>query len=74
MSGSLQIVIEEDKDGFFAYVPELKGCHTQGDTLEEVMKHINEAAKLYLNTLSPAEVKRLMKKRVYTTSMPLDLG
>jgi predicted RNase H-like HicB family nuclease len=42
--------------------------------MEEVMKHIKEAIDLYLSTLRPAEVKRLLKKRVYTTSMPVTLG
>ena len=32
----LNIIIEEDEDGFYAYCPELKGCQSQGDTLEEV--------------------------------------
>ena len=74
MNHTLQVIIEQDKDGYFAYVPELKGCHTQGDSMDEVMKHIKEAIDLYLSTLRPAEVKRLMKKRVYTTSMPVTLG
>ncbi|MFN8350188.1 MAG: type II toxin-antitoxin system HicB family antitoxin [Flavobacteriales bacterium] len=74
MNHTLQIIIEHDKDGYFAYVPELKGCHTQGDSMEEVMKHIKEAIDLYLSTLRPAEVKRMLKKRVYTTSMPVTLG
>lgn len=43
MNHTLQVIIEQDKDGYFAYVPELKGCHTQGDSMEEVMKHIKEA-------------------------------
>ena len=67
MNHTLQVIIEQDKDGYFAYVPELKGCHTQGDSMEEVMKHIKEAIDLYLSTLRPAELKRLLKKRVYTT-------
>jgi predicted RNase H-like HicB family nuclease len=74
MNHTLQVIIEQDKDGYFAYVPELKGCHTQGDSMEEVMKHIKEAIDLYLSTLRPAEMRRLMKKRVYTTSMPVTLG
>ncbi len=27
-----------DEFGYYAYCPELKGCHTQGDTLDEVLK------------------------------------
>lgn len=33
MSYKLNIVIEEDEDGFYAYCPELKGCQSQGDSL-----------------------------------------
>ena len=74
MNHTLQIIIEQDKDGYFAYVPELKGCHTQGDSKEEVMKHIKEAIDLYWSTLRPAEIKRIAKRRVFTTSMPVSVG
>lgn len=26
------VVIEKDRDGYFAFCPELRGCYTQGDT------------------------------------------
>ncbi len=26
------VVIEKDRDGYFAFCPELQGCYTQGDT------------------------------------------
>ena len=51
MNHALQVVIEHDKDGYFAFVPELKGCQTQGDSLDEVMKNIKEAIDLYWSTL-----------------------
>jgi len=47
--------LEQDKDEVFAYCPELKGCHTQGDTVEEALVNIREAAGLYLETMKPAE-------------------
>lgn len=50
MNQTLQVIIEHDKDGYFAYVPELKRCHSQGDTMEEVMKNIKEAIDLYWST------------------------
>ncbi|HNE81694.1 MAG TPA: type II toxin-antitoxin system HicB family antitoxin [Flavobacteriales bacterium] len=74
MDHTLQVIIEHDKEGYYAFVPELPGCHTQGDSLDEVMKNIKEAVDLYMGTLRPAELKRLSKKRVYTTSMPVSLG
>lgn len=69
MNHSIQVIIEHDKDGYFAYAPELKGCHSQGDSLEEAMKNIREAVEVYLGTLTPTETKRLRKKEVFTTSM-----
>lgn len=42
------VVIEEDVDrGYVAEVPSLPGCHTQGDTQEEVLKNIKGAISLY---------------------------
>ncbi|MBK7383931.1 MAG: type II toxin-antitoxin system HicB family antitoxin [Flavobacteriales bacterium] len=74
MNHALQVVIEHDKDGYFAFVPELKGCQTQGDSLDEVMKNIKEAIDLYWSTLRPAEIRRIVKRRVFTTSMPVSIG
>ena len=42
------VVIEKDKDGYFAFCPELQGCYTQGDTYEEVLKNIKDAIKLHI--------------------------
>ena len=42
------IVIEQDKDGFFAYCPELQGCYTQGEAYEEALENIKDAIKLHL--------------------------
>ncbi|NLI77473.1 MAG: type II toxin-antitoxin system HicB family antitoxin [Candidatus Riflebacteria bacterium] len=39
------IIIEQDKDGFFASCPALQGCYSQGDTYEEAMKNIREAIR-----------------------------
>ena len=74
MTHAMQIVIEHDKDGYFAYVPGMKGCHSQGDTMAEAMKNIREAIELYMETLSGAEVKRLLKKEVFTTSMQVSVA
>jgi len=74
MNHTLQVIIEHDKDGYFAYVPDLKGCQTQGDSIDEVMKNIKEAIDLYWSTLRPAEVRRILKRQVFTTSMSVSLG
>jgi predicted RNase H-like HicB family nuclease len=45
---NFSVVIEEDKDGFFAFCPELQGCYTQGVTYEEALSNIKDAIKLHL--------------------------
>lgn len=45
------VIIEKDEDGMFvAEAPDLKGCYTQGKTLEEVLKNIKEVIELCLET------------------------
>ena len=45
-------VIDKDEDGqFFAYVPELPGCQTCGDTMEELLANLEEAIGLYLEVV-----------------------
>lgn len=41
-------LIEQDEDGLYvASIPELKGCHTQAQNLNELDLRIKEAIKLY---------------------------
>ena len=44
----VNIIIEKDQYGYYAFCSELKGCHSQGDSLEEVLENIKEAIELYL--------------------------
>jgi len=69
MTCKLTAIIEQDSDGAFAYCPELKGCHTQGDTVDEALANLREAAALYLETLQPDELHRLTQKTVLSTSL-----
>ena len=46
------VILEPERDGgFHAFCPVLKGCHTQGDTLEEALQNMREAIDLYLESL-----------------------
>jgi predicted RNase H-like HicB family nuclease len=47
-----------------AFVPALPGCHTQGDTLEELMENTKEAIELYLETLTKEEREEHLRNRV----------
>ncbi len=44
----VSIVMEKDKDGYYAYCPELQGCYSQGDTYEEAIENIRDAVKLHI--------------------------
>ena len=42
-------VFEKEEDGGYSvWIPDLPGCASQGDTLEEAIENIKEAAELYL--------------------------
>ena len=46
------VVIEKAKDGSYsAYVPDLPGCVSSGDTLDEVRTMIEEAVALHVESL-----------------------
>ena len=45
------VVIEQGKDSYGAYVPDLPGCVAVGDTREEVLELIQEAIVLHLEML-----------------------
>jgi len=54
MARKASVIIEKDENGFYAWCPELKGCQSEGATLEQAIANIKEAIELYLETL-PAE-------------------
>jgi predicted RNase H-like HicB family nuclease len=58
------VLLEDETGGYVAIVPALPGCHTQGDTLAEVMENVKEAIDLYWETLTAQEKKELLKERV----------
>ena len=74
MSYKVSVVIEKDQDGYYAYAPELKGCQTQGDTLDEVMANMREAVEVYLESLDPAQREELLSKEILTGSVEVEVG
>jgi len=74
MSFKVSIVIEKDEYGYYAYSPELDGCQTQGDSVEEVIANIKEAIELYLETLSEDERKDYLSKEILTTTLEVQIA
>jgi predicted RNase H-like HicB family nuclease len=48
MTRKASVLIEQDEHGFYAWCPELKGCQSQGATIEDALANIREAIELYL--------------------------
>ena len=44
----VSVVIEKDKNGYYAFCPELQGCYSQGETYEETFDNIKDAIRLHL--------------------------
>jgi len=48
-----QVVFQEEVEGGFSvWVPDLPGCASQGETLEEALQNIKEAIELYLEDVT----------------------
>lgn len=73
MARKVTVVIEKDEHGFYAWCPELRGCQSQGLTLEEVVANVKEAAELYLETLPEDERGVLLSHEVLTTSVEVNV-
>lgn len=51
------VIVHNEDGGYWAEVPDLPGCYTEGDTLDELDRNLHEAIALYLEdrTDVPAE-------------------
>lgn len=48
----VRVILEPSKDGgYTALVPALPGCISEGDTREEALRNIEEAIRLYLESV-----------------------
>lgn len=44
------ILARQPDGGFHAYCPALKGCHSQGDSLDEAVENMREAVEAYIES------------------------
>jgi predicted RNase H-like HicB family nuclease len=68
------VLIEKDAEGYYAYCPDLPGCQSQGDSLEDAVSNIKEAIALYLRTLSPEELRDLGSKETFSTTVEVSVA
>ncbi len=61
----LQIVVHEEEDGFWAEVPAIPGCVSQGDTFEELLPNLYEAIEgclsVDMSNIVPGSGDRVME-------------
>jgi predicted RNase H-like HicB family nuclease len=72
MARKASVLIEKDEHGFYAWCPGLKGCQSQGNTLEETVANIKEAIELYLETLPAEERDLLLSQEILTTTVEVN--
>lgn len=68
----LNAIIEKDENGYFAYVPSLQGCVSQGKTYEEALTNIKEASEFYLESLDDDELF-LLKNKI-SSIVPIEIA
>jgi predicted RNase H-like HicB family nuclease len=67
--------IHKEGSGYWAYCLEFEACHTQGSSMEELKKNMEEALNLYLeepsdsNLLFPAPDKKLSGRNIVEVSV-----
>ena len=61
---NLPIFIEKDESGFYVVeCPVLRGCYTQGKTLDEALENIKEVIELVLEEKENQQILRLYKPK-----------
>ena len=56
---------KEKEGGYSVWIPDLPGCSSQGENIDEAMVNIKEAMALYLED-NPHEVKKNSSAREFT--------
>ncbi len=63
MTGKVSVVIEKDERGCYAWCPELKGCQSQGKTVEEALVNIREATNFSSRPLPTKSARQHSARR-----------
>ncbi len=66
-------IIEREGDCYVALCPELDVA-SQGETIEDARKNLQEAVELFLETADPSEIKRRRHSEVFVTRLEVEVG
>ena len=73
MIKNLTAIIEREGDGFVALCPELD-IASQGETVDQSRKNLQEALELFFETASPEEIKSRLHEEMYVTQVEVAVG
>ena len=73
MHKQLTAIIEREGQGYVSLCPELD-IASQGDTIEEARKNLQEALELFFETASKEEIRTRLHGEVYVTQMEVAVG
>jgi len=65
------VIIEKDRDGYFAFCPELEGCYIQGNTYEETLENIKDAIRLHVEDRLESGEEILQSESTSLTSLEI---
>lgn len=66
-------IIEREGNGYVALCPEVDVV-SQGRTVDEARKNLQEALELFFETASPEEIKERLHNEVYVTHVEVAVG
>jgi len=72
-SKKLTGIIWREGDGYVALCPEVD-IASQGDTIEEARKNLQEALELFFEEADPSEVQERYRKDIFVTGMEVRVG
>ncbi len=73
MNRKLTGIIERDGDGYVALCPELDVA-SQGDTVDDARKNLQEALELFFEMASPEEINTRLHDEIYITQLEVAVG
>ena len=69
----LTAIIEREGSGYVSLCPELD-IASQGDSIEEARKNLQEALELFFETASPEEIKHGFQGEIFVTRVEVAVG
>ena len=73
MMKTFTAILEKEEAGYSALCPELD-IASQGETIEEARKNLEEALILFMETASPQEIEQRLHEEVYVTRLEVAVG